>query len=165
MKPTTDGSYHCSCGAGYENVNSTHIGTALDGTECQNINECTTGDNECDVNAHCTDSVGGYTCECLGGWTGDGRTCMDYEECKNMMERNVSHTGTEWIDGNTYGGARGLTLMSNYTFQDCHEYAYCEGQGSKMVLRFKARGKSKNNFGALLKVTKMVCSHVIVSLV
>ena len=90
MKPTTDGSYHCSCGAGYENVNSTHIGTALDGTECQNINECTTGDNECDVNAHCTDSVGGYTCEYLGGWTGDGRTCMDHEECKNIRERNVS---------------------------------------------------------------------------
>ena len=57
---------------------------------------------------------------------------MDYEECKNMMERNVSHTGTEWIDGNTYGGARGLTLMSNYTFQDYHEHAYCEGDKNGM---------------------------------
>merc|ERR1711911_122144 len=42
------------------------------------------------------------------------------------MERGVSHTGT-WIDGNTYSGARGLTLQSNYTFTDCHEHAYCQG--------------------------------------
>ena len=39
---STDDSYHCSCGADYENVNSTHFGTALDGTEWQNINECAT---------------------------------------------------------------------------------------------------------------------------
>ena len=122
----TDGSYHCSCLPGYENADPSNLGTPLDGTDCQNVNECD-GTNECDTNAHCTDNDGSYSCECLGGWTGDGRSCMDYEECKNMMERGVSHTGTEWIDGNTYGGARGLTLMSNYTFTDCHEHAYCQG--------------------------------------
>ena len=126
LKPTTVGSYYCSCLVGYENVDSTHLGTPLDGTSCQNVDECTTGDNECDANAHCTDNDGSYTCECLGGWTGDGRSCMDFEECKDMMERGVSHTGNEWIDGNTYG-ARGLTLMSNYTFEDCDQYAYCQG--------------------------------------
>ncbi|KAI8485101.1 hypothetical protein Bbelb_372070 [Branchiostoma belcheri] len=36
------------------------------------VNECASGDNECDVNAVCTNTPGGYTCACKIGYTGDG---------------------------------------------------------------------------------------------
>ena len=31
--------------------------------------------HDCDVNAACTNTDGGFTCECNGGWSGDGVTC------------------------------------------------------------------------------------------
>ena len=38
------------------------------------INECD-GDHGCHVNAQCINLDGGYQCECLAGFTGDGRDC------------------------------------------------------------------------------------------
>ena len=41
------------------------------------INECASpGDNNCDTNAACTNTPGGFTCACNQGYTGDGVTCM-----------------------------------------------------------------------------------------
>ena len=39
------------------------------------IDECSTNDHSCDVNAVCTNTVGSYACACKAGYTGDGRTC------------------------------------------------------------------------------------------
>jgi len=39
------------------------------------IDECITGNHECDVNANCTNTVGGHNCTCKGGFAGDGRSC------------------------------------------------------------------------------------------
>jgi len=33
-------------------------------------------DNNCSVNAVCTDTVGGYNCTCTIGFEGDGLTCF-----------------------------------------------------------------------------------------
>ena len=38
------------------------------------INECR-GDNDCDVNANCTNTEGSFTCACRSGYKGDGKTC------------------------------------------------------------------------------------------
>lgn len=40
------------------------------------INECTTGSNDCDPDrAACSDTDGSFTCLCLTGYEGDGRNC------------------------------------------------------------------------------------------
>ncbi|XP_071804887.1 uncharacterized protein [Asterias amurensis] len=45
------------------------------------FDECTKEQNECDVNAVCTNTEGSYSCTCTAGYMGDGRTCTDYNEC------------------------------------------------------------------------------------
>ena len=38
------------------------------------INECL-GINDCHANAKCTNQPGTYKCECLDGYSGNGKTC------------------------------------------------------------------------------------------
>ena len=40
------------------------------------IDECITGNHDCDVNANCTNTVGGHNCTCKEGFAGDGRSCL-----------------------------------------------------------------------------------------
>ncbi|XP_023692068.1 nidogen-1 [Paramormyrops kingsleyae] len=48
-------------------------------------NPCFTGRHGCDTNAACRPGQGNqFTCECAAGFTGDGRTCYDIDECKEM---------------------------------------------------------------------------------
>ncbi|XP_029451977.1 pro-epidermal growth factor isoform X2 [Rhinatrema bivittatum] len=37
--------------------------------------------SDCDINAHCVSSDDGDTCQCLEGFTGDGKSCDDIDEC------------------------------------------------------------------------------------
>ena len=39
------------------------------------IDECVKGDHNCSKHARCKNSYGGYSCECLIGFEGDGETC------------------------------------------------------------------------------------------
>ena len=39
------------------------------------VDECTTGTDDCDDNAECTNNDGSFSCSCNNGWTGDGKTC------------------------------------------------------------------------------------------
>ena len=47
-----------------------------DGHVCQQIDECITGDNECDQAADCQDMDGTYRCQCVSGYHGDGKECQ-----------------------------------------------------------------------------------------
>ena len=38
--------------------------------------------NNCSSNAICTNNIGSYTCSCKNGFSGDGFTCNDLDECK-----------------------------------------------------------------------------------
>ena len=40
------------------------------------VDECITGNHGCDVNANCTNTVGGHNCTCKKGFAGDGRSCL-----------------------------------------------------------------------------------------
>ena len=67
----TDGSYKCTCGNGYFS----------DGRSCSDINECSTGNHNCDINkARCNNFIGSFGCECKLGYV--GRDCRDVVECK-----------------------------------------------------------------------------------
>jgi hypothetical protein len=69
------GDFRCDagrvCPAGSEVVNG----------NCSDINECMTGANNCDANATCGNMSGGFRCTCKAGYTGDGVTCNDVDEC------------------------------------------------------------------------------------
>ncbi|OJH37837.1 hypothetical protein BON30_27055 [Cystobacter ferrugineus] len=42
---------------------------------------CADGSTQCDANALCTETSGSAVCTCKPGYTGDGTTCTDVDEC------------------------------------------------------------------------------------
>ena len=45
------------------------------------VDECVTHTSNCDPNAICTDLPIGFSCACKTGYSGDGKTCTDNNEC------------------------------------------------------------------------------------
>ncbi|KAF5905183.1 nidogen-1 [Clarias magur] len=90
----------------------------ISGTPQQN--PCYTGRHGCDTNAACHPGQGNqFTCHCASGFTGDGRSCYDIDECaesqwicgSNAICNN--HPGTfrcECLDGFQFG-ADGRTCV------------------------------------------------------
>ena len=46
------------------------------------MDECAEGTHTCHENAKCTDVVGGFTCDCVTGFTGDGFVCEGMSDDK-----------------------------------------------------------------------------------
>jgi Leucine-rich repeat (LRR) protein len=66
----TGGQVSCSCGNGWT------------GDRCeQNVDECTTGEHDCDPNASCADTDGSFECTCEAGYEGSGTSCADVDGC------------------------------------------------------------------------------------
>ncbi|XP_043193529.1 fibrillin-2-like isoform X1 [Amphibalanus amphitrite] len=75
----TLGSFACHCDAGYrEQVQQ--VGEQSR-PSCQDVDECSDGSCDCDINAECTNTPGSYECTCKEGFSGNGITCMDVNEC------------------------------------------------------------------------------------
>ncbi|XP_068705742.1 uncharacterized protein [Montipora foliosa] len=73
-----ENSYKCVCKAG------------ITGRDCENdIDECSS-ENECHVNATCTNTIGSYNCTCKNGYEGDGENCTDIDECSSKNECHVN---------------------------------------------------------------------------
>ena len=67
----TIGSYRCSCGPGYRDVNGV----------CKDINECAlNGRFLCGVDSECQNSEGSYRCICKQGFKNNGRRCIGKEK-------------------------------------------------------------------------------------
>ena len=56
---------------------STIWGFAVNFNNHADIDECESGDHNCDMNAICTNTVGNYLCHCQSSFFGDGFTCKD----------------------------------------------------------------------------------------
>ena len=48
---------------------------------CADVDECQLGTDNCAANAVCSNTVGGFDCNCNPGYSGDGVDCVDIDEC------------------------------------------------------------------------------------
>ena len=64
--------------------------------KCDDIDECSNGENECDENSDCTNLPGSYDCQCHYGYEGDGYTCENIDECA-LTSMTVLKMRSVWI--------------------------------------------------------------------
>lgn len=76
----TEGSFECKCHDNFEG----------DGVHCENINECTTGANDCDPEGgYCEDRKGSFVCYCKSGYAKRGSPANgkgDHCKCKGSCK-------------------------------------------------------------------------------
>ncbi|XP_068178745.1 nephronectin isoform X2 [Antennarius striatus] len=63
----TGGEMRCLC--------PPNLHLAADNKTCEDKDECLTGSHLCSRRAQCLNTDGSYTCRCLEGYSGNGRTC------------------------------------------------------------------------------------------
>uniref|UniRef100_A0A0G4F531 EGF-like domain-containing protein n=1 Tax=Chromera velia CCMP2878 TaxID=1169474 RepID=A0A0G4F531_9ALVE len=85
----TDAAFLCECPEGFHSPTDP-------GTECEDLNECDENDpkHTCSTKATCTNlspSGGRYECACNEGWSGDGHTCTDVNECNGAHDCDSDH--------------------------------------------------------------------------
>ncbi|XP_062604167.1 nidogen-1-like, partial [Saccostrea cucullata] len=117
--------FRCQCRTGF-------LG---DGTDCQDVNECT--DNPCDVNADCYNLPGSFECTCRFGFTGNGLQCQrevslcDGDVChQNARCVFNSDIGLPMCECNAgfYGDGLNCTALvfeCNEAPEVCHQDAEC----------------------------------------
>ena len=67
---------------------------------CTDIDECTDGTDNCDVNASCANTDGGFTCTCDNGYTSDGTACTDEDECTLGTDKCDDNATCSNVPGN-----------------------------------------------------------------
>lgn len=78
------------------------------------VNPCYDGSHTCDTTARCHPGMGAdYTCECTPGFQGDGRSCVDVNECATGFHR----CGPNSVCVNLVGSYR-CECRSGYEFAD-----------------------------------------------
>ena len=82
------------------------------------VDECVVSNGGCAVSAACTNTPGSATCPCQSGWTGDGKTCQDVNECAT-----VGTCGANAVCANT-PGSFGCSCVPGYlsTEKGCVQY-------------------------------------------
>lgn len=65
------GMEQCQCDAGY-------VGN---GVTCQDLDECASGQAQCEANEECVNTTGSYRCDCAPGYVEDNGSCVDFDEC------------------------------------------------------------------------------------
>ena len=94
-----EGSFLCVCNSGYSGNGSFCASIYIHRLKgfvhnfyLPDIDECST-ESVCDENAECLDTPGSYMCTCHSGYTGDGDTCLDIDECQSdPCDKNATCT-------------------------------------------------------------------------
>ncbi|XP_078367167.1 uncharacterized protein LOC144651149 [Oculina patagonica] len=87
----------------FENVLFVSIGC------CPDVDECITGNHDCDVNANCANTVGGHNCTCKEGYTGDGRSCSERLSCVSVVKCDLNANCTNTVGGHNCTCKDGFT--------------------------------------------------------
>ena len=67
------------------------------------IDECSNGSHDCDVNANCTNTNGSHSCTCKEGYTGKGESCqgkirLELEKCRiTVHHKQLPCCPTNWL--------------------------------------------------------------------
>lgn len=86
------GAATCRCPAGHEN----DPGNAM---ACRDVDECALAAHDCDANAACSNTEGGFACACNTGFVGDGTTCSNIDECAAGTDDCDSHANCADSEG------------------------------------------------------------------
>ncbi|WAR25022.1 LOW QUALITY PROTEIN: FBN1-like protein, partial [Mya arenaria] len=118
---------------------STHFRFVLivDNDECATVST-----NDCDSShGTCTNTAGSYSCSCTSGYTGDGYTCVDLNECNEADRGGCAQGCSNTIGGHSCFCGQGYTLnadglacndidecLSSST-NNCYNNSYCSNTG------------------------------------
>jgi len=110
------GNYSCSCKEGW-----TLTGSMND--ECQDLDECTLGLDDCDTFASCINTNGSFRCECMEGFQDTERICTKYH-CRNQTNRATSSN----VGNNTATSEELCTCVGEYmnTGRTCVDVDECK---------------------------------------
>ena len=73
---------HGTCDDGIAGTGMCTCAEGWQGTDCAaDVDECATGEANCDAHATCSNTPGSFECGCDAGWSGDGVVCVDVDEC------------------------------------------------------------------------------------
>ncbi|CBA11612.1 Nidogen [Caenorhabditis elegans] len=124
-----DPSYRCECEPGYQAAHdaSSHIGWI-----CQDLDECQRGDHNCDQHAKCTNRPGSFSCQCLQGYQGDGRSCI--------REHQASHHEHNQQTPQEMAGVGATTEGFCTAHNQCHQWGECVFTSEHPTGRCKCRG-------------------------
>ncbi|XP_027051437.1 fibulin-1-like, partial [Pocillopora damicornis] len=72
--------------------NDVSCGSCHNFTCSEDLDECVGNNHDCSKNGICTNTHGSYKCHCTSGYSGDGRSCADIDECSLSNECDSSAT-------------------------------------------------------------------------
>ncbi|XP_023931187.1 fibrillin-1 [Lingula anatina] len=115
---------------------------------CEDINECTTGADNCNrTTSDCNNLGGSYNCTCRTGFVldqSDQRTCRDIDECStsNQCHANAQCTNTVGsytcaCDAGYTGDGRTCSNINECTASPCHADATCTDTEGSYVCKCK----------------------------
>ncbi|PFX14167.1 Fibrillin-1 [Stylophora pistillata] len=87
----------------------------------EDADECNAFIRVCDENADCKNTLGSYRCSCKTGFSGDGHTCKECQNCQSLTgaDRRINYTNQDTICDNglrgwyRFQGAAGHTELPN----------------------------------------------------
>ncbi|XP_068718725.1 uncharacterized protein [Montipora capricornis] len=120
-----DNSYKCVC-------------KGFTGRDCENdIDECSS-ENECHVNATCTNTIGSYNCTCKKGYGGDGRNCTEKIEKSVIIGSNQTYLDqlSKWLRPVSQSNSSWILCWgaSKHGWASSTFHSLCDGKGPTVTI-------------------------------